>query len=119
MQDAFTALEQCPVPVVAAISLALTGIFFVQYGIENGLLSPRLRVLAAVGLGLALIAGGEVLRRRLGDDHDLAAFVPSAFSGAGLVAIFAGILSARQLYDLIGPTPAFGAIWRTLSIVTL
>lgn len=92
---------------VAAISLGLAGVFFVQYGIDNGLLSPRLRVLSAIGLGLALIAGGEVLRRCLGDDHDLAAFVPSAFSGAGLVAIFAGILSARQLYGLIGPTPAF------------
>lgn len=95
---------------VAAISLALTGVFFVQYGVENGLLSPRLRVLSAIGLGLALIAGGEVLRRRLGDDHDLAAFLPSALSGAGLVAIFAAILAARQLYGLIGPTTAFAGM---------
>ncbi len=95
---------------IAAVALGLAGVFFVQYGIENGLLSPRLRVLCAIGLGLALIGGGEVLRRRLGDDHDLIGILPSAFSGAGLVAIFAGILSARQLYDLISSLTAFAGI---------
>lgn len=92
---------------IAALSLALAGVFFVQYGIENGILSPPLRVLCAIGLGVALVAGGEYIRRRLGDDHDLAAYLPSALSGAGLVAMMSGILAARQLYGLIDPGTAF------------
>jgi uncharacterized membrane protein len=99
---------------VSALSLALAGIFFVQYGIENGLLPPPLRVLASILFGLALIAGGELVRRRGGDEGEgPTAYLPSTFSGAGVVAIFAGILAARQLYDLIGPGPAMAGLVAT------
>lgn len=47
---------------VAAASLALAGVFFVQYGIENGLLPPAARVAAALLFGLALVAAGETAR---------------------------------------------------------
>lgn len=92
---------------VSALSLALAGVFFVQYGIENGLLSPRLRVLMSLGFGAALIVAGEWVRRRWGDGAaSHTAYLPSTFSGAGLVSMFAGILAARQLYGLIGPEVA-------------
>ena len=69
---------------VAAVSLALAGVFLVQYGVENGLLSPTLRVISAIVLGLILIAAGEYVRRKLGDDEGGSfALLPSAFSGAG------------------------------------
>lgn len=100
--------------VISAISLALAGVFFVQYGMERGLLPPGLRVLAAIAFGLALIGAGEWMRRRDGDESDAAsANLPSVFSGAGLVAIFAGIVAARQLYGLIGPELAFGGLLAT------
>ncbi len=93
---------------VAAVSLAMAGIFFVQYGIENGLLSPQLRVLMALGFGAALIVAGEWVRRRHGDDEGAStAYLPSVFSGAGIVSMFAGIIAARQLYGLIGVEAAF------------
>ena len=99
---------------VAALSLALAGIFFVQYGIENGLLPPAARVAAAILFGLLLIAGGELVRRRWGDGKDdPAAYLPSTFSGAGLVSIFGGVVAARQLYGLIGPETAFAGIVAT------
>ncbi len=92
---------------VAAVSLALAGVFLVQYGVEKGLLTERMRVMAAIGLGAILIAVGEYVRRKLGDDEEGSfELMPSVFSGAGLVSIFAGILAARMLYGLIGPTPA-------------
>lgn len=92
---------------VAAISMALAGVFLVQYGVENGLLSPERRVLGAIILGVILIGAGEYIRRKLGSDEDGAfAFLPSAFAGAGLVSLFAGVLSARMLYGLIGPEMA-------------
>ncbi len=99
---------------VSALSLALAGIFFVQYGIENGLLPPAARVAAAILFGLALIGAGEGLRRRWGDrEGDATAYLPSTFSGAGLVSIFGGIIAARQLYGLIGPEAAFGGLIAT------
>ncbi|WP_425100090.1 DUF2339 domain-containing protein [Tropicibacter sp. S64] len=91
----------------AAASLALAGLFLVQYGIENGLLPPAARVAAALAFGALLIAGGEVIRRRYGDSEaSSTAYLPSVLSGAGLVSLFGGIVAARMLYDLIAPTPA-------------
>jgi uncharacterized membrane protein len=93
---------------VSAASLALAGVFFVQYGIEKGLLPPELRVLAGVAFGLCLVAVGEWLRRRGGDEGDTTtAYLPSVFAGAGLVSVFAAVLAARQMYGLIGPQTAF------------
>ena len=93
---------------VSAASLALAGIFFVQYGMERGLLPPGLRVLTAIGFGMALIAGGEWVRRRHGDEGDTTTrHLPSVFSGAGLVSIFGATIAARHLYGLIGPEMAF------------
>lgn len=97
--------------VTGAASLALAGVFLVQYGAEHGLLTPFWRVMAALGFGGILIAGGEVIRRRFGDESEGAAqYLPSALAGAGLVTLFAGVLSARMLYGLIDPGATFGLL---------
>jgi uncharacterized membrane protein len=96
---------------VSAASLALAAIFLVQYGMENGLLPPRARVAAGLAFGAALIGVGEYIRRRFGDGAQLAtAYLPSVFSGAGIVSLFGAILSARMLYDLIGGGAAMGGM---------
>jgi uncharacterized membrane protein len=93
--------------VVSAVSLALAGVFLVQYGVQNGLLPPWLRVAAAFALGGVLIAAAEWVRRRSGDDEGSdTAFLPSVFAGAGIVILFAATIAARQLYDLIGANTA-------------
>jgi uncharacterized membrane protein len=92
---------------VSAASLALAGVFLVQYGAQNGMLPPGARVLAAMAFGAVLIGAGEWLRRRGGDgEGSSTSYLPSVFAGAGLVAIFAATVAARQLYELIGPTQA-------------
>ncbi len=96
---------------VSAISLAFAGVFFVQYGMEKGLLPPAARVGMAVLFGLVLVVAGEWIRRRSGDGETSAtAYLPSTFSGAGLVSMFAGVLAARQLYGLIGVEAAFAGL---------
>ncbi len=106
--------------VISAISLALAGVFFVQYGMEKGLLPPAVRVLAAIAFGAGLIGAGEWLRRRHGDGaEDMTAYLPSVFSGAGLVSIFAAVLAARQLYGLIGPEVAFVAHLATAALAVV
>ena len=95
---------------VAAVSLAMAGIFLVQYGIENGVLSPRNRVLCALVFGAGLIGFGEWIKRKASDETGTTAFLPSAFAGAGVVTLFAAILSAQQMYGLIGKEAAFIAL---------
>ncbi|MEO1452443.1 MAG: DUF2339 domain-containing protein [Pseudomonadota bacterium] len=109
--EAFQWLKANWVLAAGAASLSLAGIFLVQYGMERGLLTPFWRVMAAIAFGAALMAGGEYMRRRFGDDTDGAAqFLPSALSGAGLLTLFAAVLSARVLYDLIGVGQAFAGL---------
>ncbi|MEO6300770.1 MAG: DUF2339 domain-containing protein [Paracoccaceae bacterium] len=94
--------------VISAASLALAGVFLVQYGIQNGLLPPWLRVVAAYAFGAALIAAGEAMRRKMGDGEDSdTAYLPSVFAGAGIVTLFAATIAAHQLYGLIGPNLSF------------
>jgi uncharacterized membrane protein len=85
----------------------------VQYGVENGLLTPFWRVCGALSFGAALIAGGEVMRRRggtaTGDGDAVGAtqYLPSTLSGAGIVVLYSAVFAARGLYDLIGPMTSF------------
>ncbi|MBC2837207.1 DUF2339 domain-containing protein [Paragemmobacter straminiformis] len=96
---------------ISGVSLALAGVFFVQYGIERGLLPPVMRVLMGIGFGLALVGTGEYVRRRFGDRLvDSTAYLPSVFSGAGVVSVFAAVVAARQMYGLIGPEAGFAAL---------
>ncbi len=101
---------------IAALSLALAGVFLVQYGVEHGIVTPFWRVISAACLGIALIWFGEVVRRRAGDEGGNASdYLPSTFSGAGLVALFAAVLSAHHLYGFIGPGGAL--VWLVLVAV--
>ncbi len=101
---------------VSAASLAAAGVFFVQYGIEKGLLPPPVRVTLAILFGLALIGAGEWLRRRAVDPRQATLHLPAVFSGAGLVSIFAGIIAGRLLYGLYGPEVTFAGLVATAAL---
>ena len=94
---------------VAGVALMLAGVFLVQYGIEAGLISPAVRVMAALAMGLIFVAAGEWLRRRATPDPR-AAFLPATFAAAGVVVLHAAVLSALHLYGLIGARTAFVAM---------
>lgn len=87
---------------IAALSLALSGVFLVQYGVEHGVVTPFWRVIGAAALGIALIWFGEFVRHRAGR-FGSTAYLPSTFSGAGVVALFSAVLAAEHLYGLVGP----------------
>ena len=94
---------------VAAVSLALSGIFATQYGAD--LLTPAMRIAVALIFGSIMIGVGEIIRRRFGDGvESIAAYLPSVFSGAGVVTLFGAVLAARSLYDLIGADIAIGGL---------
>jgi uncharacterized membrane protein len=95
---------------VGGFALALGGIFFVRYSIEQGLLGPRVRVaLAALFAGL-LIAAGEWARRteRLAGIPGLpSANIPSILTAAGTSVAYADIYAAHALYGFLAPGMSF------------
>jgi uncharacterized membrane protein len=86
---------------------ALAAVFLVKYSIERGWIGPVVRVSLGFVFGLALVLGGEWLRRRP-LQRAIAAigpnYLPPALTAAGLFAAFASVYAAYGLYDLL---PAF------------
>lgn len=98
---------------VGGLALALGGIFMVKYSIEQGLISPAVRLTMANLFGLVLLALGEWVRRRQ-SPLDLPALkhalVPGALTAAGSVTLFGAIYAAYGFYDYLGPTLAFALL---------
>ncbi len=100
---------------VGGVALALGGVLMVRYSIENGLISPAVRLLLAALFGLLLMIAGEVVRRRglpagmkpLSDRVGQNAMIPGILTAAGGVSLFATFIAAHQLYGFIGGGTAF------------
>ncbi|WP_043318684.1 DUF2339 domain-containing protein [Microbulbifer sp. HZ11] len=86
--------------------VALSGVFLARYGIEQGLLGPKVRVILGLLTALALYVAAEVLRRKTGNTHPTFA----ALAGGGAITAFAAVLSAVHLYTLVEPGVAFGVL---------
>jgi uncharacterized membrane protein len=81
--------------------LALAALLFFQYSIEHGLMSPAMRVVLGVIVGIFCLVGSEWLVKR---DQAAAA---NALAGAGVVILYGATWAAQNLYSLIGTVPAF------------
>ena len=90
------------------IALAISGIFLVIYSIEQGLLSPTVRVALSFLFGFGLLAAAELAHRfeaRLADPR-----VRQALAGAGLATLYAAFYLAGTAYGLIGAGLAFAGL---------
>lgn len=94
---------------IGGLAIAIGGVLFVKYAFDSGWISPFLQCLIGLLAGLALIAGGSLLRRSsfMQADHS---YVPAALSAAGLVTAFGSIYAAYAFYELIPPLVAFGGL---------
>tara|TARA_R110002049_G_scaffold129269_2_gene286997 strand:+ start:272 stop:2743 length:2472 start_codon:yes stop_codon:yes gene_type:complete len=88
---------------LGGLCVGLAGIFLVRYGIESGFLGPWSRVALGVLTGLALHALAEKLRRRSGSSQPAWA----ALAGGASITLYAAVLAALRMYDLLTPAPAF------------
>jgi uncharacterized membrane protein len=90
-------------------TLALGGAFLVKLSIDYGLLTPPVRVILAVFLGIGLCAGSEWVLRRESAEGDASgpSYVPQALAAGGAATVFAALYAAYQLYGLISGPPAF------------
>lgn len=85
--------------VVGAGALGLAGLLLFKYSVEQGLLSPQIRVIAAVLTGLASILGSEPLRRR-------SPAGANALAAGGIVVLYGAVWAANTLYSLVAAIPA-------------
>ncbi|RLE26976.1 MAG: hypothetical protein DRJ61_17930, partial [Acidobacteria bacterium] len=83
------------------IVLALAALLFFQYSIEHGLISPTMRVVFGVLVGIGCLVGSEWLIKR-GQ-----AAAANALAGSGVVILYGATWAAQTLYGLIGMVPAF------------
>lgn len=98
---------------VGSAALLFAGVFLVRYAVEQALLGPAARCVAAAVLGVALLAAAEWLHRHEGPPLagplriDQA---PSALAAGGTAILFGAAYGAGPLYALLPPLPAFAAM---------
>ena len=94
------------------ITLAIAGVFIVQYAIDIGLFgrifTPTVQAIMGTIFGLGLIGGGEWAHRRQDKIDDER--VPQALSGAGISTLYAAVLVAANGYGLLPAGAAFVAM---------
>jgi uncharacterized membrane protein len=84
---------------IGAITLALAAVFLVRYSIEEGYLSPEVRVILAALFGFVLIGGAEAVKSR--DNR-----VAQAMAAAGVAALYGSLFAAVALYGMVSQTMA-------------
>ncbi|MCX7304633.1 MAG: DUF2339 domain-containing protein [Hyphomicrobiales bacterium] len=95
---------------VGGIALALGGLFLVRYSIEAGIFGPGIRLAMASLLGLALVGGGEFIRRtgfKVPVEGAAGAYVPGILTAAGAFTLFGTVYAAHGVYGFLGAGPAF------------
>jgi Predicted membrane protein (DUF2339) len=86
---------------LGACVLVIAGLYFFKYSIDNGLISPALRVVLGVLVGLAGIGASELTLRR---SYTVLA---NWLAGAGVAILYTAFWAAHGVYGLIGSAPAF------------
>ena len=99
---------------LGGICVGLAGIFLVKYSIDTGLLGPSQRIILACIIGISLHGLAEWLRRRTGEVHP--AF--GALAGGASIILYAAMLAALHLYELLGPGAVFGLL-AVISVLTM
>ena len=99
---------------LGGVCVGLAGIFLVRYSIETGLLGPAQRITGATAAGLGLHALAEYLYRRTKTPHPSFA----ALAGGASITLYAAMLAALHLYQLVNPGFAFG-VMALVSVATM
>ena len=86
---------------LGGIALALAGLLFFQYSIQHGLISPPMRVVLGLAVGISCLAGSEWIRRR--------GYKPASdgLAGAGVVVLYAALWAGSSRYHVIPVWIAF------------
>ncbi|WP_169819427.1 DUF2339 domain-containing protein [Pseudohongiella acticola] len=99
---------------LGGLCVGLAGIFMVRYSIEQGLLGPTARITLALLTGVGLHGVAEWLRRRSSGPVDALA----ALAGGASMTLFAALLAALHLYQMLPPLLAF-ALLALVALLTM
>jgi uncharacterized membrane protein len=96
---------------LGAVALLFAGVFLIRYAAEQGLLGPAARCSVAAGLGAALLAAAEWLRRRPADHAITLRFgtdqAPAGLAAGGIGVLFGAAYGAGAFYGLLPPLLTF------------
>lgn len=92
---------------LAGVALALGGVFLVKYALDQGLLGPWARVIAAALAGAVMLAGSEYLRRKPDIAGAARSLAPPVLAGAGLITLYGDAYAAHAAFSLISAPAAF------------
>lgn len=92
---------------LGALALACGGIFLVRHSLEAGWFSPALRVASGVVFALIMLVASEWLHQKKVLSQQLENYIPAALASAGFITLYAALLMALQLYQLISAPVAF------------
>ena len=101
--DRLALLKKNWMVILGGVCLVLAGVFLVRYTIEHGFLGPTARFVLGLSFGVALVAGGEWLRRT----GRLAAGVHAALVASGVLVIYSALLVGLHVYSLFSAETAF------------
>lgn len=83
---------------VGGLALIFAGFFLVKYSIEQGLITPKMRVVSAFCFSGVLGIFAEIFRRR-NKEHN----IPCSLMGAAMAVAYGAFYAASQFYGLIPP----------------
>ncbi|HZF51586.1 MAG TPA: DUF2339 domain-containing protein [Polyangiaceae bacterium] len=92
---------------LGAAVLVIAGLYFFKYSIDQGILTPTLRVILGSLTGLGCLAASELTLRK---SHVVLA---NWLAGAGIAILYTAFWAAKALYGLIGTEVAFGLMITT------
>ena len=85
---------------LGGVALAFAGIFLVKYSIEQGWLSPGVRVSLGILFGFVLLGVAQWMRTRSNN-------LGQALTAASMAVLYAALFAGTALYDLLPPAFAF------------
>lgn len=89
---------------VAGLALAISGLLFVRYSIDQGWLQPPVRMAIGILVAISLLV---VCERKAARRYPLTA---NALDGAAIAILFSTFFAAHALWHLIGATVAFALL---------
>ncbi len=91
---------------VGIVAILVGVALFLKWAFDNAFLGPAARVALGLVAGLVMLGGGLLLHRR----RDVP-YLSEGLAGGGLGVLYLSLFAAHVLYGLIGPTPAFVAMF--------
>jgi len=91
---------------VGIVAILVGVALFLKWAFDNAFLGPAARVGLGVVAGLVMLGGGLLLHRR----RDVP-YLSEGLAGGGLGVLYLSLFAAHALYGLVGPTPAFVAMF--------